>query len=67
MPTDLANSTPSPTALIYAKVNPFPSLGLWLYLMVWHLTDGLSLSRGLGEVATALALLVCSLLLLRPA
>lgn len=57
MPMVLANCAPSPTALISARVNPLPSLGLCEYLMVWHLTVGLSLSRGLGEVAAALALL----------
>ena len=57
MPTDLAKLSPNPTALISASVKPFPILGLWLYLTVWHLTYGLSLSNGLGEIALALALL----------
>ena len=62
MPTDLANWTPRPAALTSARVNPLPSLALWLYLMVWHLTAGLRASMGLGESEAALDLLAISLL-----
>lgn len=62
IPTDRANWTPNPAALISAKVKPLPSLGLWLYLMVWHLTAGLRASIGLGDKEAALDLLANTLL-----
>ena len=63
IPMDLANWTLSPAALISWRVKPLPFLTLWLYLMVVHLTTGLSKSKGLGAMAAALALLACNLLL----